>query len=260
LSYKTVPLNQLMDVANAWLQPERFKDYGPNGLQVQGVGDVHKLVTGVTASKDLIEAAIGLGASAVLVHHGLFWRGQDGVLTGWLRDRVALLIQHNINLIAYHLPLDAHAQYGNNFQLGQKLGLKVESTFGEQNLGYLGEPLLADSSANFLTLDDLVHRIETTLGRKTISIASDRLRPLKKIAWCTGGAQSWFESAIKAGANAFITGEISEPQAHLAKETGVAFIACGHHASERYGVQALGQALSQTLGIEHQFVDIDNPA
>jgi dinuclear metal center YbgI/SA1388 family protein len=255
-----VSSSDLVRQTNQWLEPSRFKDYCPNGLQVQGCDEIYKLVTGVTASLDLIQAAIDVQANAILVHHGLFWRGQDGTLTGWMRARVAKLINENINLIAYHLPLDAHPVYGNNAQLAIKLGLVTRSTFGEQNLGHLGEVDPTSSGAVLFCVDDLEKRIGEALGREPIVICSDRRRALRKIAWCTGGAQSWFEDSIKAGADAFITGEISEPQAHLARETGVAFLACGHHASERYGVQALGQALAQAYKIDYQFIDIDNPA
>jgi len=250
----------LVKQTNEWLQPLRFKDYCPNGLQVQGCDQIYKLVTGVTASLDLIQAAIDIKANAILVHHGLFWRGQDGTLTGWMRARVAELINHNINLLAYHLPLDAHPVYGNNAQLALKLGLVTSSNFGEQDLGHLGEVDPSSFGADSFCINDLEKRVRAALGREPIVVCPDRGRALRKIAWCTGGAQSWFEASIKAGADAFITGEISEPQAHLARETGVAFLACGHHATERYGVQALGRALADTYNIDYQFIDIDNPA
>jgi len=260
LTKQFVMNTKLVEQANEWLQPTRFKDYGPNGLQVEGKSEVTKLVTGVTASLELIEAAANAGADAILVHHGLFWRGQDGTLTGWIRGRVAKLILNNINLIAYHLPLDAHPLYGNNAQLAIHLRLQMRETFGDQNLGHIGTIIPGSQGAESFCINDLALRVEGVLGRTPTVIAGDKSRRIGKIAWCTGGAQSWFEDAIKAGAEAFITGEISEPQAHLAKETGVAFLACGHHATERYGVQALGQALAEKFSIEHQFIDIDNPA
>lgn len=235
------------------LEADRFKDYGPNGLQVEGKPVIHKLVTGVTASLALIDAAIAAKADAILVHHGLFWRGQDGRLTGWMKQRVARLIQHDINLFAYHLPLDAHASLGNNAQWGQRLGLVADARFGDQDLGFLGP--VPDE----LTLDGLGERVTQVLGRPPVMVPGDG-RALKRAAWCSGGAQGYFEGAIAAGADVFLTGEISEPQAHYARETGVAFLACGHHASERYGVQAVGQHLAARLGLQHAFLDIDNPA
>ena len=238
------------------LKPESFKDYGPNGLQVEGVTEIQKIVTGVTASQALIEAAIKEKADALLVHHGLFWRGQDGRVTGWLRQRLALLLSNNINLFAYHLPLDAHPEVGNNVQLGELLGWKTLSYFGDQNLGCIGVSVSSDSCQSVFALAE---KLEAKLRRIVIRVEGDG-RAIKKIAWCTGGAQNYFEAAVAAGADVFVTGEISEPQAHLARETGVAFLACGHHATERYGVQAVGMRLVNTFGIEHIFIDIDNPA
>jgi dinuclear metal center YbgI/SA1388 family protein len=239
-------LHTLLDVG-------RFRDYGPNGLQVEGKPEVTRIVSGVTASRALIDAAIEDGADAILVHHGLFWRGQDGRITGWLKQRIERLLAHQINLFAYHLPLDAHAELGNNAQLGKVLSLTADARFGEQDLGFIGS---ADSPASF---DELADRVRTKLGRAVVAVPGDG-RPLRRIAWCTGGAQGYFEGAIAAGADVFITGEISEPQAHYARETGVAFIACGHHASERYGAPAVAEHVAQRFGLPHRFIDIDNPA
>ncbi len=247
--------SQLSSTLDLLLQPERFKDYGPNGLQVEGCSQVRKIVSGVTASRALIEAAIGAGADTLLVHHGLFWRGHDGRITGWLRQRLGLLLAHDINLYAYHLPLDAHAQWGNNAQLGLRLGLQADGRFGEQELGWIG----AAAGPPFESLTALARQVQDTLGHGVTVLPGDQRAP-RRIAWCSGGAQGYFEAAIAAGADVFITGEISEPQMHLARETGVAFLACGHHASERYGAPALAAHLAQTLGLEHQFIDIENPA
>lgn len=238
---------------NTVLEAGRFKDYGPNGLQVEGRDQVGKVVTGVTASKALIEAAIQARADAILVHHGLFWRGYDGRVTGWMKQRLALLLENNINVLAYHLPLDAHPTLGNNAQWGQRLGLVANGRFGDQNLGFIGP------APDGLTLDGLVRQVASSLGKAPTVLAGDG-RTLKRIAWCSGGAQSFFEEAIAAGADVFLTGEISEPQAHYSRETGVAFMACGHHASERYGVQALGADVAREFGLVHEFIDIDNPA
>ncbi len=243
----------LLTHLNQMLEADRFKDYGPNGLQVEGKSHINKVVTGVTASLALIEAAAAEGADALLVHHGLFWRGQDGRVTGWMKKRLSALLRHDINLIAYHLPLDAHASLGNNAQWGQRLGWVADARFGDQDLGFIGQ------ATQGLTLDALTQRLRQVMGREVISVAGDG-RPLSRVAWCSGGAQGYFEQAIGAGADVFLTGEISEPQAHCARETGVAFIACGHHASERWGVQAVGEHLAQRMGLAHTFIDLPNPA
>jgi dinuclear metal center YbgI/SA1388 family protein len=237
---------------DALLQPDRFKDYCPNGLQVEGRLEVRKIASGVTASLALIEAAIAAGADTLLVHHGLFWRGQDGRVTGWMRQRLAPLLAHDINLFAYHLPLDAHPELGNNAQLGKQLGLQEVGRFGEQQLGWIGEQAFAGAQA-------LANRVEAVLGRSVVLVPG-KPGPVRRIGWCSGGAQGYFEEAIAAGVDAFITGEISEPQAHLARECGVAYLACGHHATERYGAPALAAHVAAQLGLEHTFIDIDNPA
>ncbi len=238
------------------LRPDTFKDYGPNGLQVAGRAELRRVVSGVTASLAFIDAAIAAGADALLVHHGLFWRGQDGRLTGWLGERVRRLMRADVNLFAYHLPLDAHAEFGNNAQLGRRLGLVADARFGDQQLGFIGD------AAALRTLAALVAAVEqgvTGPGRAVTVVPGDG-RPLARIAWCTGGAQGFFEDAIAAGADAFVTGEISEPQAHLARETGVAFIAAGHHATECFGAPAVAAAACAALGLEHRFIEIPNPA
>lgn len=245
---RTTLLQSLDDL----LQPERFKDYGPNGLQVEGKPQIARLVSGVTASRALIEAAIAQNADAILVHHGLFWRGQDGRITGWMKERLRLLLAHDINLLAYHLPLDAHPELGNNARLGQLLGWTCDAHFGEQALGCV-------ATVDYDNAQSLAQHIEQVLGRSATLVQPDA-RPVRRVAWCSGGAQSYFEAAIAAGADAFVTGEISEPQTHLAREMGVAFIAAGHHATERYGVAAVAAQVAAQHGIEHLFIDIDNPA
>ena len=242
---------------NELLQPERFKDFCPNGLQVEGKAEVKKIVSGVTASVALIDAAIERGADAIFVHHGLFWRGQDGRVTGWMKQRLQKLLVHNINLYAYHLPLDAHATLGNNAQLGKLLGFMPMANgefgrFGEQDLGWLGTTAHSSYAS-------LVQHINLKLNRQIAAVDTAQ-GAIKKVAWCTGGAQGYFEAAIAAGADVFITGEISEPQAHYAREMGVSYIACGHHASERYGAPAVAEHVAAKLGLKHEFVDIDNPA
>jgi dinuclear metal center YbgI/SA1388 family protein len=252
--------HELLHAFDLLLAPGRFKDYGPNGLQVEGRTTVRRIVSGVTASRALIEAAIEAEADAIFVHHGLFWRGQDGRVTGWMRQRLGLLLAHDINLFAYHLPLDAHPDLGNNAQLGLQLGLAAHAgaagRFGEQDLGFLGQ---RDDGGSFADAGALASQVRQALGRDVTLVEGER-RPVRTVAWCSGGAQGYFEAAIAAGADAFITGEISEPQAHYARETGVAFIAAGHHATERYGAPAAAAHVAAQLGVAHRFIDIDNPA
>jgi dinuclear metal center YbgI/SA1388 family protein len=243
--------SELNSFFNTLLQPERFKDFCPNGLQVEGKREIKKIVSGVTASQALIDAAIAAHADAIFVHHGLFWRGETRV-TGWMRKRLGALIERNINLFAYHLPLDAHPTLGNNAQLAKVLRLDATGRFGEQDIGWLG-------TSNAGTLDALCEQVQTKLER-SITAVGDAERTVKNVAWCTGGAQGYFEAAITAGADVYITGEISEPQAHYAREMGVAYIACGHHASERYGAPAVAAHAAEHFGLQHEFIDIDNPA
>jgi len=247
---------QLLHAFDDLLGAARFKDYGPNGLQVEGRAEVRKIVSGVTASRALIEAAIAADADAVFVHHGLFWRGQDGRVTGWMKQRLALLLAHDVNLFAYHLPLDAHPELGNNAQLARRLGLVADARFGEQDLGFIGA---RGDASEFADAQALATHVEGALGRPVTCVPGGRA-PLRRIAWCTGGAQSYFEDAIAAGADAFITGEISEPQAHYARECGVAYLACGHHATERYGAPAVAGHVAARFGLQHVFIDVDNPA
>lgn len=246
----------LVSELHTLLSVERFRDHGPNGLQVEGSQSTRKLVSGVTASLALIQAAVQEGADTVLVHHGLFWRGHDGCVTGWLKQRLSLLLAHDINLLAYHLPLDAHPELGNNAQLAKVLGFVGQSQFGEQDLGWLGQTM---DGSQFASAQALGEHVERCLQRSVV-VVEGHARPIHRIAWCTGGAQNYFEAAIAAGADAFITGEISEPQAHYARECGVAFLACGHHATERYGVQALARHVAASHGLAHVHIDIDNPA
>lgn len=239
-------LNQLLNVAH-------FCDYCPNGLQVEGQNEVCMLVSGVTASFDLLQAAVAAGADAVLVHHGYFWRGEDQCLISMKRRRIALLMAHDISLLAYHLPLDAHPELGNNAQLARRLGLIEMGRFGPQNIAMHGT-----LPSQVSTLKDLRVNIERGLLRKPLVIGDDE-KPVRRIAWCTGAAQDYFDEAIRLGVDAFITGEISEQTVHIARESGVAFISAGHHATERYGVQALGEHIGRKFGAAHQFIDIDSP-
>ena len=246
-------LNELETYVNQVLNIAYFHDYCPNGLQVEGRSEVRQLVSGVTASVDFLQAAIAAGADAVLVHHGYFWRGEDPRLVGTKRRRIALLLAHDVSLLSYHLPLDAHPELGNNIQLARRLGLLETGRFGDQNMGVHGTVLPPISNLKELRLN-----VERVLSRKPLVIGDDE-KTARRVGWCTGGAQDYFEEAIRLGVDVFITGEISERTVHLARESGVAFISAGHHATERYGVQALGEHISQEFGITHQFVDVDNP-
>ena len=206
-------------------------------------------------SRALIEAAIEARADAIFVHHGLFWRGQDGCVTGWMKQRLQRLLAHDINLLAYHLPLDAHPALGNNAQLGKVLGFETTARFGEQDLGCVGHT----GHQQFANAQSLADHVAIQLGR-SVTCIDPTGRAIRQVVWCTGGAQGYFEAAIAAGVDAFLTGEISEPQMHYAREMGVAFLACGHHATERYGAPALAGHVAQSLGLVHHFIDIDNPA
>jgi len=232
----------------------RFRDYCPNGLQVEGRSSIRTLITGVTASLALIEAAVAAKADAILVHHGYFWRGEDACIVGSKQKRLKLVLAPGINLFAYHLPLDMHPEFGNNAQLGQRLGLVADGRFGDDNLGWTG----ANTDPSVRTVGDWADRIAVRLGRAPLVIG-DPAQPVGRIGWCTGAAQGLLADAIAAGATLYLSGEISEPTVHLAREAGVAYLACGHHATERYGVQALGAHLHTQFGIAHHFVDIANP-
>jgi dinuclear metal center YbgI/SA1388 family protein len=237
---------------NTLLQPELFSDYCPNGLQVEGKQEINKIVTGVTASMALLQAALQANADAVLVHHGYFWRGEALPITGIKKRRIYFLLQHDINLFAYHLPLDMHAELGNNVMLAKQLGLAVTSWAGEKNMLALAE--LSQPQ----TLKAFAANIEAKLNRKP-QVIGDLNKPIKCIALCTGAAQGYIEQALEAGADVYISGEISEQTVHVARESGMSYISAGHHATERYGIQALGEHLAQKFGLQHQFIDIDNP-
>jgi dinuclear metal center YbgI/SA1388 family protein len=255
MTLRTANREELANYLAQTLNIAQYRDYCPNGLQVEGRAEIGLVVSGVTASQALIEAALDLKADAILVHHGYFWRGEDARVIGTKHKRLRALLTSDVNLFAYHLPLDGHPELGNNAQLARQLSLVGSDRFGEDKLGWLGVP---EADANIVTVGDLARLIERRLGRAPLLIG-DADQPLGKIAWCTGAAQGFLGDAIAAGASVYISGEISEPTVHLARETGVAYIAAGHHATERYGVQALGAHVADHFGIRHQFVDIDNP-
>ena len=245
-------LFEILDYTGQLLDISRFRDYCPNGLQVEGRTEIKKLVSGVTASQDLLQKAAELGADAILVHHGYFWRNEAPQITGIKRKRIGLLVRNDMSLLAYHLPLDAHPELGNNAQLGTRLGFTIEGWFSDKRIAAYGN--LAQPAG----LPELAQNIETKLGRTPL-VVGDPDKTVRRIAWCSGAAQEYFAEAIGLGIDAFLTGEISEHTVHLAREYGVAFISAGHHATERYGVQALGEHLEHRFGLQHHFVDVDNP-
>ncbi len=247
-----VPAAHLQAYLARYLETSRFKDYCPNGLQVEGAPRVVRLVSGVSASLALLRAAVRARADTVLVHHGWFWRGEDPCLVGPRRERLAFALAHRLNVFAYHLPLDAHPEVGNNARLGVALGWPATRRFGEQDLG-CGHDLPSPVSVG-----DVVRRVGAVLGREPLVLGPTRQR-VRRIAWCTGAAQDLIEEAARDGAQVFISGEASERTTHLARELGVTYLAAGHHATERYGVQALAGHLAAEFGIEHRFIDDPNP-
>ncbi|HZJ91795.1 MAG TPA: Nif3-like dinuclear metal center hexameric protein [Thiopseudomonas sp.] len=237
-----------------FLNVSAISDYCPNGLQVEGKTQIKRIVSGVTASQALIDAAIELQADAILVHHGYFWKGEDQPIVGMKQRRIKALLAHDINLLAYHLPLDVHPEVGNNVQLAQRLGITVTGPLepdNPRNVGLIGDLQTA------LSADEFAARIEKALDRAPLVI--DHQQPIKRVAWCTGAAQGYLDQAISAGADAFITGEVSERTFHEAQENGISFFAAGHHATERYGVQALGEWLAARFNIEHHYIECPNP-
>lgn len=249
-----VALDTLVQEANRYLDIDRIRDYCPNGLQVQGRSQVQKLVTGVTASQALLEAVLRENADLVLVHHGYFWKNENPVITGMKRCRLQILLCNEISLAAYHLPLDVHPEVGNNVQLAARLGLAVE---GSLQPGDPGCPVLVGSLAVPQSATAFAERVRQILRRPPLLV--DAARPIRRLAWCSGGGQGYIDQAIATGVDLYLTGEASEQTFHSAVENGIAFIAAGHHATERYGVQALGQYLAQRFAIEHLFIDVPNP-
>jgi dinuclear metal center YbgI/SA1388 family protein len=250
-----IPRTELLSYLETLLEPDRFHDYCPNGLQVEGCEQIKMIVTGVTASQSLIEAALDLEADAIIVHHGYFWRGEDARVIGIKHKRLKQLLANNLNLIAYHLPLDAHPTLGNNVQLSQRLGIEVDG-----RISGTGEPALAMCGclSEPQSVPALADHLRQKLEREPLVIQAHN-RPITTIGWCTGAAQDYIQQAADLGLDAFLSGEISEQTVHLARELGINYFAAGHHATERYGVLALGEHLAEHLDIEHQFIDIDNP-
>ena len=250
-----VTIQTLMAALDGLLTPQAFQDYCPNGLQVEGKPQIEKLVCGVTASQAFIDQAIAEKADAVFVHHGFFWKGEDPRVVGMKRKRLQALINNNINLIAYHLPLDAHPQLGNNAQLATLLdieitgGLEAGNELSVGNVGRLSQPVSASAFAE---------KVAQVLNRQPQVIEGGD-HTITTIAWCTGAAQNYIEKAINCKVDAYLSGEISESTVHTAREMGIHYFAAGHHATERYGVQAVGKFLAEKFEIECQFIDSDSP-
>lgn len=242
----------LVNYCNELLLTRPFNDYCPNGLQVEGRETVCSIVSGVTASLALLEAAIEYKADLILVHHGYFWRGSNPVITGMMKRRLALLLKEDINLLAYHLPLDAHEELGNNVRLAQLLNITCLGPVAPGSLVFHGR---LDTPC---TPAALTHLLRDKLGQSPLHIAGLATQ-ISTLAWCTGAAQDSIDIAADLGMDAFLSGEISERTVHSARETGVHYFACGHHATERYGVMALGEHLAQRFEVKHHFIDIDNP-
>jgi len=245
---RTALLTYLQELLN----PEAFNDYAPNGLQVEGALQVKRIVSGVTANKALIEAAINIGADTILVHHGYFWPNEDPRIIGMKKRRIELLLKHNLNLIGYHLPLDAHPTLGNNAQLGKLMEVTIDGYTGKGNLVSYGRLEKAISTSDFAKF------LESKLNRLPVVVGPHQ-KLIKNIAWCTGAAQSYLQVAIDLGVDAFVSGEISEQTTHMALENNIVYFSAGHHATERYGVQALGAHLAEKFGLNHQFIEIENP-
>ena len=249
-----IALSTLVEEADRFLNAARIADYCPNGLQVEGRPQVRRIVSGVTASQALLDAAVEAEADVVLVHHGYFWKGEDARVTGMKRRRLQTLLEHDISLLAYHLPLDLHPEVGNNVQLARQLEITVEGPLDPDNPKVVG---LLGSLAEPMTARDFARRVQEVLGREPLLVEGAGM--VRRIGWCTGGGQGYIDDAIAAGVDLFLTGEASEQTFHSARENGVSFIAAGHHATERYGVQALGDYLARRFAIEHLFIDCPNP-
>lgn len=240
----------IVTYCNDYLDIGLFKDYCPNGLQVEGKAAIKKIISGVTASQALIDAAIEQQADLLLVHHGFFWKGENPVLTGIKKRRLQALLLNDVNLLAYHLPLDANKHLGNNILLAKKLGIKPEQYFSTNEIALLG-------TIEKQTGNEFRQCIASVLDRIPLHIEADRM--ISRVALCTGAAQSYINQAIDLGVDAFISGEVSENTWHIAKESNIHYFAAGHHATERYGVQALGEHLATQFDLKHTFIDINNP-
>ena len=241
---------ELQSYLHDFLNISEFKDYAPNGLQVEGKQEIRTIVTGVTACQALIDEAIKLNADAILVHHGYFWKSEPEVITGFKQKRIKSLLLNDINLFGYHLPLDAHGELGNNAMLGKLWELEdITPLPGLVRLGRLPKAI---------SIDDFKVQVSTSLNRDVLHLPGGA-ESVQTVAWCSGGAQGYIDQAIEWGADVYISGEVSEQTTHLAKECGVHYFSAGHHATERLGIMALGEHLAKKFDLACYFVDIDNP-
>ncbi|MNQ56653.1 putative GTP cyclohydrolase 1 type 2 [compost metagenome] len=249
-----IALTTLVAEAQRYLNAARISDYCPNGLQIEGRPQVRRIVSGVTASQALVDAAVAAEADVLLVHHGYFWKGENPCITGMKQRRVKTLLSNDISLLAYHLPLDVHPEVGNNVQLAAQLEITVEGPLAPDDPRSVG---LLGSLCEPMSPRDFARRVQEVLGREPLLV--EGVEMVRRIGWCTGGGQGYIDQAIAAGVDLYLTGEASEQTFHSARENGISFIAAGHHATERYGVQALGDYLARRFAIEHLFIDCPNP-
>lgn len=252
----TAKLNEILKSMNQWMDVDKVKDYCPNGLQVEGKEDVSKILLGVTACQALVDKAIEIDADLILVHHGYFWKGESPVVSGMKRNRLKSLLVNDISMAAYHLPLDIHPEFGNNAQLGVLLGLELEKYHKVDGL-----PLMAVGKLQVpQSIDEWSLHIAKSLGREPLLLKSDQgVKEVSRVAWCTGGAQGFIGEALSLGVDAYLSGEVSEPTFHTVVEEGIHYISAGHHATERYGIQALGEKIAGTFDVTVSFFDVDNP-
>lgn len=247
---------ELERLLNEKLSTDRINDYAPNGLQVEGKSEIKKIITGVTASQALIDYAVAQQADAILVHHGYFWKSENPCIRGMKGKRIKTLLVNDINLYGYHLPLDVHPELGNNAKLAQLLGISDLQPLENSSTSIPVWGMLKDP----VTAEEFVQRIEQVLHRKPLICTENGPHLIRKVGICTGGGQGYIDLAAAQGCDAFITGEVSEQTIHSAREQGIHFFAAGHHATERYGIKALGEWLAAEYGLDVEFKDIDNPA
>lgn len=241
---------KLEKIINEYLKINQYKDCVPNGLQVEGVSIVKKIITGVTASQDLIDQSIKLKTDAIIVHHGFFWKNEPVQILNMKKKRIKKLLCNNINLYSYHLPLDAHPIVGNNAQLGNLINIK--------KISYICPILPIGQLDKSIKPKKFRKKLQKKFKKKPFYI-ENKEKKIKKIAWCTGSGQNLLEKAAQAGADAFVTGEVSEKIFHIAKEMNINFYSLGHHTTEIYGIQALGEWLKKKYGFLVNFINIFNP-
>lgn len=250
--------NEMTAYLQEFLACHLYQDYAPNGLQIEGADDIQSICTAVTASRDVIEQTAQLGAEALFVHHGYFWRGESPVISGMKRKRIGSLLSSDINLFAYHLPLDCHPTLGNNACIGSQLALKKDTIKGH-TINNNANLLWSGAFSEGQSAEALMESLEQLFQKKPIHIGASQNKPIHRIAWCSGAAQDFIEEAHALGVDAYVSGEVSERTYYQAKEMGIHYFACGHHATERFGIRALGEHLAHKFSLKHHFIDSDNP-